>query len=37
LHNNWIERGEAGELRVTIKGKEWVERPSQLCSVAQQK
>lgn len=34
LHNHWIESGEAGELRVTIKGQEWVERPSQLCSVA---
>jgi hypothetical protein len=34
LHNRWSERGEAGELRVTIKGQEWVERPSQLCSVA---
>jgi hypothetical protein len=34
LHNNWIERVEAGELRVTIKGQEWVERPSQLCFVA---
>jgi hypothetical protein len=34
LHNHWIERGEAGELRVTTKGQERVERPSQLCSVA---
>jgi hypothetical protein len=33
LHNNWIERGEAGKLRVTLKGKEWVERLSQLSAL----